>query len=350
MPEARHPQIAHAPHGGPDGSGFRGLDFSVNANPYGPNPILLEAARNADHARYPDPASRGVRLALAAFHALEPGNVVPAVGASELLHRLARAYLMPRDIALSIGPAFGEFERAVRLERGFVHVADADAPHETILKLLGVQRPRLVYVSRPNNPLGFSQSASDLLEIAEHCARLDALLIVDEAYAPFSPDLEPTPAHPAIVRLESPGKIHGLLGLRMAYALAPEEVARALENLAPAWALPAATAAALEALPHAQSFVSQTLPRLLTDAARLAGEVSKNAQVQFTGLHYFTIQVADASALREALLARGLRVRDCSSFGLPDRIRIASRLPPENAVLIDALRETTVQNSVIEGT
>jgi histidinol-phosphate aminotransferase len=350
MPEAKHPQLNRAIHGGPDGSGFDGLDFSVNANPHGPNPVLLEAARNADHTNYPDPGHAGLRASLAAFHGLEPQNIVPAVGASELLHRLVRAYLSPQDIAMTIGPAFGEFERAVKLERGFMHTTEASTPNETILKLLGVQRPRLVYVSRPNNPLGVSQSVNDLLEIAERCARLDALLIVDEAYAPFQPDLERLPAHPAIVRLESPGKIHGLVGLRLAYALAPEAVASALENLSPAWPLPASTAAALEALPRAQGFVVETLPGLLTDAARLAGELSRFTTVHFTGLHYLTLTVGDAKTVRDALLAHGVNVRDCSSFGLPDRIRVVTRLPQDNTVLVDALREITVPDGVPEGT
>ncbi len=347
MPEAKHPQLARATHGGPDGSDVHTLDFSVNTNAHGPNPVLLEAARNADQTNYPDPTLRKVRESLGAFHHLDAGSIAPAVGASELLHRLVRAYLDAQDIAMTIGPAFGEFERAVKLERAFLHTTEASTPTETILKLLGVQRPKLVYVSRPNNPLGVSQSASELLEIAERCARLDALLIVDEAYAPFQPDLEPVPAHPAIVRIQSPGKIHGLVGLRLAYALAPEDVARILENLSPAWPVPASTAAALEALPQAQGFVHETLPKLLTDAARLAGELAKFTTVHFTGLHYFTLTVGHAKTVRDALLTHGVQVRDCTSFGLPDRIRVATRLPSDNTVLLEALKNT-VPDGVLE--
>jgi histidinol-phosphate/aromatic aminotransferase/cobyric acid decarboxylase-like protein len=45
--------------------------------------------------------------------------------------------------------------------------------------------------------------------------------------------------------------------------------------------------------------------------------------------------------LRRSLLARGLLVRDCTSFGLPAHVRIASRLPEENERLLAALQMTT---------
>jgi threonine-phosphate decarboxylase len=44
-----------------------------------------------------------------------------------------------------------------------------------------------------------------------------------------------------------------------------------------------------------------------------------------------------ASALSAGLLARGILVRDCTSFGLPSSIRIAVRKREENERLIEAL-------------
>jgi histidinol-phosphate aminotransferase len=48
--------------------------------------------------------------------------------------------------------------------------------------------------------------------------------------------------------------------------------------------------------------------------------------------------VGDAPALAARLLAgHGLRVRDCTSFGLPGHIRVAARTPLDNAELVRAL-------------
>jgi len=54
--------------------------------------------------------------------------------------------------------------------------------------------------------------------------------------------------------------------------------------------------------------------------------------------NFFLVRVGDAKAFRTALLKHGILVRDCSSFGLPDYIRIAARTMPECQKLI-----TTIQ-------
>ena len=43
--------------------------------------------------------------------------------------------------------------------------------------------------------------------------------------------------------------------------------------------------------------------------------------------------------MRNKLMSRGLFVRDCASFGLPDCIRIGIRAMPDCQRLIAALRE-----------
>jgi histidinol-phosphate/aromatic aminotransferase/cobyric acid decarboxylase-like protein len=53
--------------------------------------------------------------------------------------------------------------------------------------------------------------------------------------------------------------------------------------------------------------------------------------------HFFLLQVGDAATCRQTLLQRGLLIRDCTSFGLPTYIRIATRRPQENRRLLQAL-------------
>ncbi|ADV67737.1 pyridoxal phosphate-dependent aminotransferase [Deinococcus maricopensis] len=335
MPELQGPLLPPAPHGGADARAFTGVDFSVNTNPYGPNPHLLQAVRGADHAHYPDPAYTDVRAALAGAHGYAPDEVTPAVGASDLLHRLVRAYLPPGGVALSGGAPFGEFARAVALGRGRVQVAAPD-------DLPGAVRPGvpLVYVGHPHNPTGHHAHQDHLNALLDACARADALLILDEAYAPFL-NLSAPAAHPNLVRLQSPGKAHGLVGARPAYALAAPDVTRALLNLAPAWALPAGTATLLRALhdPPAQAFLTETLPRVAAHARDLARALARLAPVTHAGTPYLTVHVGDAPGVARALLTRGVRARDCTSYGQPHHLRVSTRTPTENALLVTALHD-----------
>ena len=50
--------------------------------------------------------------------------------------------------------------------------------------------------------------------------------------------------------------------------------------------------------------------------------------------NFFLMRVGDARAFRATLLRHGILVRDCTSFGLPEYVRIAPRTMPECQKLI----------------
>ncbi|GGJ64960.1 pyridoxal phosphate-dependent aminotransferase [Deinococcus aquiradiocola] len=337
MPEALQPLLAGVPHGGPGRGPFTGTDFSVNTNPFGPNPELLRAVRDADHAHYPDPSYAALRARLAAWHGLTAAGVVPSVGASELLHRVARAYLRPGDRVLSVLSPFGEFGRAAALCAAHVTVTDA-AQEVGTGQAAGAVTPgtRLVYLGHPHNPTGRALPPGEVAALQAACRRADALLIVDAAYAPFVDLPLPAPDDHTLL-LHSPGKAHGLVGARPAYAVAGTGVAAALQNLAPAWALPAGTAALLQALPDAQAHLHATLPRVAALARVLARDLARLGEVEHHGTPYMTLRVPDAAGVTAALLDRGLKVRDCTSYGAPHHVRVSARGADENAALVSAL-------------
>jgi histidinol-phosphate aminotransferase len=312
--------LAHAVHGGPQNEVDQLLDFSVNSNPLGPNPALVELWRNADPSVYPDPHYRRARQALALFHGSQPDGVVLGVGASELLHRIVRAFVQPTDTVLALGAPFGELARAVALQRATLRVIERSE---------GAELPpaRLLYLSNPHNPTGHWLPPVNWPD--------QPLVVVDEAYRPFLADPVEWPAWPNVIRVQSPGKAHGLLGLRLAYALTTPELAAHLVNLQPAWAIPGPLAEVLAALPEQDTFLQQSLPQV----RRWAGELAAHLGATQSGIHFFTLAHPRAAQISTALSAQGIRVRNCASFGLPDRIRIATRTPAQNASLVAALGE-----------
>ena len=330
------PLLPRSAHGGPTSHPFTGLDFSVNANPYGPNPALLRALRDADHAHYPDPTYRTVRGRLADWHGVGAREIGLAVGASDLLQRTVRAHLPAGGLLLSVHAPFGELARAAALQRAGVRVTSPQ-------RVLGDIQPgvSLVYVGQPHNPTGHRFSEGELDTLALACQSAGALLIVDEAYAPFLGSLR-SPRRASLIRVLSPGKAHGLVGARPAYALAAPEIIGRLDNLAPAWHVPAGTAAVLAALPEAGEFLETSLPLVRESAQALAAALRPLGPVEHHGTPYLTLQVgnaatAAAAAVAARLLELGFRVRDCASYGLPDRIRVSTRTPQQNARLIQAL-------------
>jgi histidinol-phosphate aminotransferase len=319
-----YPLLPRAQHGGPQGDREQVLDFSVNTNPLGPNAALVQIWRAADPTDYPDPQYEQARRALAHYHGVDPEGVVLGVGASELLHRIARAFLRPGDAVISLGAPFGEFARAVELQRGQLRIA----PRTSAFTIPPV---RMLYLSNPHSPTGHRLMPAAWLQAD--------VVVVDEAYAPFVAEPIAWPLAPNVIRVQSPGKAHGLLGLRLAYALTTPALAAHLVNLQPAWAIPGPIAAVLAALPAQEAFLQRALPQVRAWAAELALTLG----AQPTGLHFFTLEVPNAQRAAADLLTRGMRVRDCTSFGLPNHVRIATRLPVENQLLVEQWRKLVQQ-------
>ena len=192
-----------------------------------------------------------------------------------------------------------------------------------------------------NNPTGQYRGLEDIQHMLdEHPERL---LVLDEAYAPFVDDRWRSEAlleRANLIILRSMTKDQALPGLRLGYLLAGPEVASAVERMRPPWSVNAgalrAGLAALEPaaeahLLQAQALVAQSR-RVLTDRLTHLG-----FEVEPSRANFVLVQVRDGRRFRRALLPHGFVVRDCASFGLPDCVRIACRLPEDCQRVLEAV-------------
>lgn len=61
--------------------------------------------------------------------------------------------------------------------------------------------------------------------------------------------------------------------------------------------------------------------------------------VTASAANFVLARVRNAPRVRSALLRRGIAVRDCTSFGLPEHIRVAVRRPAECMQFVKSLEE-----------
>jgi histidinol-phosphate aminotransferase len=166
------------------------------------------------------------------------------------------------------------------------------------------------------------------------------LLVVDEAYLPFvagAPSALPVPAATLLV-LHSMTKAQALAGVRLGYAIGHPAVLGALAAARPPWNVNALAQAAGIAALQDTAHLQQSLAQLAAaKTALVQGLQALSVALVPSTTHFFLLKVREATALRRALLQHGILVRDCTSFGLPEYIRIATRLPQENARLLTAL-------------
>lgn len=346
--------IAPCPHGSLSpreaaARGFTGgevIDFSASCNPLGTAPRVLAALEGLDPSRYPDDDALELRCALARSLDVGPDSIVVGNGSAELMWLLAMAFLDPGDSALVIGPTFGEYARACRIVGA--EVVEIRAAEDRGFRLdalaLGVAlrqlRPKLAFLCNPNNPTGQILSSSEVEGLLESCEA--TLLVVDEAYLPFSdlqPDLRPCLASGRLLLLRSMTKDHGLAGLRLGYAVALPEIVGWLNRVRPPWSVNVAA--------QRTGLVALGERGHLEEARRVVAESRAFLTEQLSALglgvvpsiaNFLLVRVGDGAAFRSALMARGVCVRDCASFGLPAYVRIAVRTLLECRRLVEAVR------------
>jgi len=332
----------YALHGGPDGETCL-LDFSVNSNPFGPPPELLERLREVDVSSYPDPTYAEARAAAATFHKVSAGHIVPG-GAAELIYRLSACYLKPGSRALVASPSFGEYGRSAALvgaEVAYctVYAKGAEPDLDRLVRAVREVRPTLVWLCHPNNPTGHAWSAEALAEVAATCEKQDTLLVIDVAYLELS-DADPVLPENA-VQLTPLTKTFGVAGLRAGYAVAPPGIAETLRRAAPPWPVSSPAAATVLWCRSAAGtvFVRESVPELLELRRTLQTGLRDLSFEVWDGCSSFLlVEVGDAPAFAARAKVAGFRVRDASSFGLPHCVRLAAQTQGANEKLLRWLR------------
>ncbi len=327
------------------------LDFSVNTNPFGPPPSVLEVMSNMDISIYPDPKAGTLRHLLARKHDVSIENVWVGNGSSELILLSSLAYLFRGDVSYVVGPTYGEYERAsqivgaevrsytARAEGGFV------VDMERLVEDIKAIKPRVIFICNPNNPTAQYIDVGQLLSLAAQFR--DALFIIDEAYISFtangdsciSRDLKDN-----LLVLRSMTKDYALTGLRLGYGVARPEVIDSLCKVATPWSVnsiaQAAGIAALEDTEHLES----SIKGIAEAREYLCNALSDSGLEVFpSSANFFLVRVGDASTLRRKLLSNGICVRDCSSFGLPQFIRIGVRTMAECQRFVEAMNQVLAE-------
>ena len=324
------------------------LDFSASINPLGAAPEVKEALSSLPPDTYPDRSCLNLRRALASHLDLQPGSILVGNGSTELIHLIARAFLSPGDTAVIFTPTFGEYAAACRLEG--VSPVSIPSHRETefrwnlpdALHRISGLKPSLVFVCNPNNPTGTYLGEGEVRQIADTLGDR-GLLVLDEAYRAFVE--EPWRSQPLlrmenVALLRSMTKDYGLAGLRLGYMLAPEVIVARVGKFQYSWSVNAAAQAA--------GIAALDRPRHVETGWRMvrAGKEFLTSTLSQIGLEYLPsaanfllIRVGQASRWRLKLLKQyKVCVRDCSSFGLPEHIRVAVRNTEDNRRLVQALK------------
>ena len=237
--------------------GLTPYKLSSNENHLPPLPGVVEsvASASAIPGNYPDPTAAALVADIASHLDVEPAEVVPGAGASEVLTALTNITLEAGTSVVYPWPSFEMYPilaSARGAEKRPVDLLE-DGRHDFRGLAAAIDdTTRLVLLCSPNNPTGPTITDVELegflAEVPE-----SVIVVLDEAYLEFATEaadsLAACPKHPNLVLARTFSKAHGLAGLRVGFGIADAEIASAMRQvIAPFSVTAGAQAAARESL------------------------------------------------------------------------------------------------------
>jgi histidinol-phosphate aminotransferase len=324
------------------------IKLASNENPLGPSPKAVKALadRLGQLHLYPDGDAFYLKRALAAKLGVAAERLVFGNGSNELIELAVRTFMRPGDEAVMAHQAFVIYRLVVQAAGGsckivplknFTHDLDAMAGAIT-------PRTRIVFLANPNNPTGTMFGKEEWEKFLQRVTA-ETLLVVDEAYFEYvaDPDYPNSIAYQGngktILTLRTFSKLYGLAGLRIGYAVGPEDLIGLMQrvrqpfnvNAAAQWA----ALAALDDGDHIKRSLAvnrEGMDYLKTELARLGLEPVPSQA------NFILVRVGDGAAVFKNLLKRGVIVRPMAAYDLPEYIRVTIGTMKENGRFINELK------------
>jgi histidinol-phosphate aminotransferase len=198
-------------------------------------------------------------------------------------------------------------------------------------------------VCTPNNPTGTTEPLVTIERLASLAASHDALLVVDEAYGEFAAtsalDLVADERPLVVVRTYS--KVWSLAAIRLGFAVGPAAIVAELRKVGLPYALSVPTQLAGTVALDFRGEMEARVASLVEERGRLFATLAgmPGLTVFPSGANFLLVRFdRDARAVWDALLARGVLVRDFSSWPRVEGcLRVTVGTPAENDALLAAL-------------
>jgi histidinol-phosphate aminotransferase len=303
--------------------------------------------------RYPGGRIDDLKQALARYVDLpDDYGLMLGNGSDELISLLAMACDVPGASILAPMPGFVMYAMGAQLQglafHGVPLTADFELDEAAMLAAMREHQPAITYIAYPNNPTANLWDAGVLRRLVAEAATFGGLVVMDEAYQPFSSktwldEIRADPVANANVLLMRTLSKFGLAGVRLGYMLGPQTLVHEVDKLRPPYNVSVLNAeCALFALEHADVFAQQAT-QIREQRAELIGALARMQGVTPfpSDANMVLARVPDAQRCFDGLKARGILVKNVSKMHplLANCLRLTVGTPAETALLISALQQ-----------
>ncbi len=327
------------------------VKLASNENPLGPSPKAVDAILQAVNGlnRYTDPLSHDLVMAIANKYDVQPNHVICGHGTDSLLAYIVNAFTTESDeILTSEGTFIGIYVSIRKYGRKLITVPlkeytfDLDAIYNAI-----TEKTVMIYLANPNNPTG-TMFEKDEFEAFMAKVPNHIMVILDEAYTTYADD---NPNYPNGIRYDydnmvvtrTLSKAYGLGGLRVGFAVGPDEVIESLYKVK----LPfepnlLAQQGAIAALDD-DEFLTKTKELNKASLLMLKEGLEKIGIEQVPTSANFILALMPsekfAKEFTENCMNQGLILRHVNTFGILNGVRINSGTIEETQFALDIMNK-----------
>ena len=304
------------------------VDVSENVNLWGSPPASLRAIAGGVVQRvnrYPSLYSTPLRDAVLGYLGLSGANgigLVTGCGSDDVLDAAIRAFGEPGDEVAFAAPTFVMIPIFTRLN-GLIPAAVPMGPHyEVDPQRLVDRRAKITYLCTPNNPTSTAMTREAVEYVIDHAV---GLVVLDEAYAEFAPDVFTSlvTRSERLLVTRTFSKAFGLAGLRVGYGVGSAAVVDPVTRARGPYKVNAlAEAAAIAALANeadSLGWVTEHAGLAVTVRERLAGALRElGLEPAPSAGNFLFVPTSRAATIAREMRHRGVLVRALG--GLPQDV------------------------------
>ncbi len=305
--------------------------------------------------RYPALRVDELKAALKNYVDLPTGcELMLGNGSDELISLLAMACLTakdkPNNKILAPLPGFVMYEMSAQLQGlDFVGVpltVNFELDEDAMLGAVATHKPAITYIAYPNNPTASLWDARVIKKIIVACKAYGGLVVLDEAYQPFSSStwldqIRTEPEFNSHVILMRTLSKFGLAGARLGYMIGSKMLIEQIDKLRPPYNVSSLNAEiGIFALEHKDVFATQAAvirserERLFAGLTGLVGVTPYKSDANM-----ILVRFANADASFAMLRSKGILVKNVSKMHplLANCLRLTVGTPDENTLLLKEL-------------
>lgn len=332
------------------------VKLNTNENPFSLSPALVkklsEAIANSakDFNRYPDRDAIELRSELAKYLGSTTGvnlnvdQIWAANGSNEIIQTLFLAFAGSGVNSLGFTPSYSMHENIARSTgTNWIignRLKDFRIDLSSALKEISNQKPKLVFITTPNNPTGTSTEISDIRKIIEATAQVGGLAIIDEAYAEFSDHpstIELLSEYLNLVVIRTMSKAFSFAGVRVGYLAAGKEVVDALQLVRLPYHLSSQTQLLAKVALEFQSELLAEVEQLKIERNKMVTKLQNfGLSVVPSSANFLLFSINNEKKVWQQLVKVGVLLRD---VGIAGHLRVTIGTPSENDRFLAALHE-----------